>query len=114
MPPKRIPKVTIGTSAGIKEVSCESKICAQNKQVLWHIEERMQQDAIVSPYQMYGHYASVAELVDASDLGSDVRKGVGVRASPGAQINKNLESVAMWREIGKPSPETVGTSGSGG
>ena len=74
----------------------------------------MQQDAIVSPYQMYGHYASVAELVDASDLGSDVRKGVGVRASPGAQINKNLESVAMWREIGKPSPETVGTSGSGG
>ena len=55
----------------------------------------MQQNAIVSPYQMYGHYASVAELVDASDLGSDVRKGVGVRASPGAQINKNLESVAM-------------------
>lgn len=34
MPPKRIPKVAIGTSAGIKEVSCESKMCAQNKQVL--------------------------------------------------------------------------------
>lgn len=73
---------------------------------------------------MYGHYASVAELVDASDLGSDVRKGVGVRASPGAQthicrmcswmFNKNWKSVAMWREIGKPSPEIVGTAGSGG
>lgn len=36
---------------------------------------------------MYGQSASVAELGDASDLESDVRKGVGVRISPEAQTH---------------------------
>lgn len=35
----------------------------------------------------HGQSASVVELVDASDLGSDVRKGVGVRISPEAQTH---------------------------